>query len=262
MIKISISVDDGAYDSYKNIFPLLKKYNLPATFSFISGYIDGKWEYKGIPYKPITWEEFNEIKNCSLIEVSNHSYDHTNKASSIVRGRKVLNQHIGQSVEKPLGFASPESKMTETYIKDKRIALALTGCSYVRTGIRVRSYKFARILARKAARVTHFAWLFNIAYHDTLLDRTDDYILFSVPIMKDTTLSEVVALVKQAVKKEKNLILLFHRILKPDEENHKENWYWDYREFDTLLQFLRMEQEKRRLKVVKTCDLRNGQNDL
>ena len=262
MIKLSISIDDGAYDSYTNIFPLLTKYNLPATYNLISGYIDGKEECKGIPFKPITWEELNEIKNSSLIEVGNHSYDHTNRALSIVQGRMVLNQHIGQSIEKSMGFASPESRMTETFINEKRTALSVAGCSYVRTGIRVRSFKFARNLARKAAHVTHFTWLFNIAYYDSLLDETDDYILFSVPIMKDTTLREVKALVKQAVKKEKNVILLFHRVLKPEEENYKENWYWDYRKFDILLQYLRMEQEKKHLIVVKTCDLTNGQNDL
>ena len=257
MIKISISIDDGAYDSYKNIYPLLIKYNLPATFNLIPDYIDGKEEYRGIPYNSITWEDLEEIKNSPLIEISNHSYDHANKISSIIRGRIVLNHHLGRSAETPIGFASPESKMSETFIKTKKSLLLRCGCSYVRTGLRVRSFKFLRILARKGARVIHSGFLFTTAYHDTLLNRTDDYILFSVPIMKDTTLKEVAALIRYAVKKNKNLILLFHRVLKPEEENHKENWYWDYRKFDSLLEFLRIEQDKRHLRVVKTCELEN-----
>lgn len=257
MIKISISIDDGAYDSYKNIYPLLIKYNLPATVNLIPGYIDGKEKYKGIPYNPITWEAVEEIKNSPLIEISNHSYEHVNKMSSIIQGRSMLNQHLGRATETPMGFASPESKMTETFIKTKKNVLLQCGCSYVRTGLRVRTLQYLRILARKVARVTHSGLLFTTAYHDTLLDRTDEYVFFSVPIMKDTTLKEVTALIRHAVKKEKNLILLFHRVLKPEEDNYKEKWYWDYRKFDSLLQFLCIEQDKRHLRVVKTCDLEN-----
>ena len=257
MIKLSISIDDGAYDSYTNIFPLLTKYNLPATYNLISGYIDGKEECKGIPFKPITWEELNEIKNSSLIEVGNHSYDHTNRALSIVQGRMVLNQHIGQSIEKSMGFASPESRMTETFINEKRTALSVAGCSYVRTGIRVRSFKFARNLARKAAHVGIGLQCEHPSRRPQAGGRCDGR------VREDARRRpEVKALVKQAVKKEKNVILLFHRVLKPEEENYKENWYWDYRKFDILLQYLRMEQEKKHLIVVKTCDLTNGQNDL
>ena len=260
MIKISISVDDGSYDSFKNIYPLLKLYNLPATFNLIPGYIISRKEFIGIPHKPITWDELDELKNSQLIEIANHSFDHTNELGSLKRGRALLNHYLGRPIESPIGFASPESKMTEAFINTQKNALLQAGCAYVRTGLRIRTFKWLRILARKIARLLHFSWLYSIAYHDTLLDSEDTYTLYSVPIMKDTTLKEVKKLIYHAIHQNKNLILLFHRVLKPEENNHKENWYWYYGKFEKLLQYLCIEQTKGYLKVVKTRDFQTGED--
>ena len=256
MTKISISIDDGAYDGYKNIFPLLKKYKLAATYSIILGYIDGGKAFKGIPHKPMSWDEIGEIAISGAVEIANHSYDHTNDIDSINKGRIEINRRLGQPQDKNMGFSSPESKLSETEIIASRSILTDIGCSYVRTGLRIKSFRTLRILARKAARVLHITWLYKVAYHDTLLTKTDNYILYSVPVMRDTSLSEVKALIRYAEKREKNIILLFHRVLKAEEDNHIENWCWDYQKFETLLQFLRKEEDAGKVNVVKTCELR------
>ena len=258
MTKIIISIDDGAYDGYKNIFPLLKKYNLPATFSIIPEYIDSEKEFKGIPVKPMTWNEINEIASSGLIEIANHSYDHTNEMKSIIRVKTEINRHLGLNSDECMGFASPESKLSEAEINTKKTSLFNMGCSYVRTGLRIKTFRTLRTFARKAARVVHIRCFYVFAYHDSLLDETDRCILYSVPVMKDTTVREIKALIRYSERRDRNLILLFHRVLKSVEEIHKENWYWDYRKFETLLQFLKKEEDSGKVIVAKTCELRSS----
>ena len=71
--KIALSFDDGALDGYTNIFPLLKKYNLPATFNIVSGYLDQNTCGVEKPFPTLTWEMVREMSMSSLIEIANHS---------------------------------------------------------------------------------------------------------------------------------------------------------------------------------------------
>lgn len=44
MVIVSLSFDDGRYDNYTNVLPILRKYDIPATFNITTAYIDKRIE--------------------------------------------------------------------------------------------------------------------------------------------------------------------------------------------------------------------------
>lgn len=253
--KIALSIDDGAKDGYTYVFPLLKEYNLPATFNLVSGYLDNNTSDVEKTFSTLTWQMAREMSLSSLIEIANHSSNHTNDWDAIIAGREVLLSRLNMPSDKKMGFASPESKLVVDNPASVKERLTNLGISYVRTGMRVRSHKIMRILARKLGRVLHFDWIYHLAYHDTLLGEDDVYFLYSIPIMIDTTLNQIISLIKHAEAEGKSLILLLHRIKKSGEADYNDNWCWDYRKFECLLRYLHNEQLRGHIEVVKVQDI-------
>jgi peptidoglycan/xylan/chitin deacetylase (PgdA/CDA1 family) len=65
---VAITADDGYYNFYKNAYPVLKKYNLPATFFIATGKI-GASGYLG-------WKELREMSDSGLITIGSHTRSH------------------------------------------------------------------------------------------------------------------------------------------------------------------------------------------
>lgn len=96
---ILLTFDDGYFDNYKYVFPLLKKYNIKATIFLNTLYIKDKREndpeillnydanYKAIENflkvensgseQYMTWEEIKEMYDSGLIDFQAHSHKHT-----------------------------------------------------------------------------------------------------------------------------------------------------------------------------------------
>ncbi|WP_022819288.1 polysaccharide deacetylase family protein [Fusobacterium russii] len=96
---ILLTFDDGYFDNYKYVFPLLKKYNMKATIFLNTLYIKNKREndpeillnydanYKAIENflkdknsgseQYMTWEEIKEMYDSGLIDFQAHSHKHT-----------------------------------------------------------------------------------------------------------------------------------------------------------------------------------------
>ncbi len=94
-----ITLDDGYYDNYKYVFPLLKKYNMKATIFLNSFYIGDKREEEpnilnnqeanylsikkylkegsAISSQYMTWEEIREMHESGLVDFQAHSHKHT-----------------------------------------------------------------------------------------------------------------------------------------------------------------------------------------
>ncbi len=74
---IVLSFDDGYYNNYKYVFPLLKKYNEKIVLSIICKSTDDFSEYPddNIDYAHVTWDQINEMSESGLVEIQNHTYD-------------------------------------------------------------------------------------------------------------------------------------------------------------------------------------------
>lgn len=69
---ILITFDDGYYNNYEYIYPILKKYNVKSSIFVITDRV-GK-EVDGIKY--LGWDECLEMQNSGLIEIFSHSKRH------------------------------------------------------------------------------------------------------------------------------------------------------------------------------------------
>lgn len=106
---IAITVDDGHFTQYENMFPILKKHHVPATL-FI--YTDG------IATKPmpnvISWDQLKEMTESGLVDVQAHSLSHPNfeekrkslspdafrqfAMTELTRSKAILEDKLGQKV--------------------------------------------------------------------------------------------------------------------------------------------------------------------
>lgn len=75
---IMLTFDDGYYNNYSYLYPLLKKYNMKAVISIIGKYTDlysSGDEIMNNNYSHLTWDEMREMVASGHIEIQNHSYD-------------------------------------------------------------------------------------------------------------------------------------------------------------------------------------------
>lgn len=80
-LKIIITFDDGFFDNYEYAFPILKKYNLPATIFLVSDFIFNNIDItkNWIPYRglrPLTQDSIREMSNSGLIDFGSHGKNH------------------------------------------------------------------------------------------------------------------------------------------------------------------------------------------
>ena len=83
---IILTFDDGYMSTYKNVFPLLKKYETKIVLSIVGKSTD---DFSKVVDNHITahltWEHLNEMKDSGLVEIQNHSYN-LHKISSLRYG--------------------------------------------------------------------------------------------------------------------------------------------------------------------------------
>ncbi len=92
---IMITIDDGYFNNYLYVFPILKKYNVKAVISPIMKYSElySQHDENNAYYSHITWEQGREMINSNLIEFQNHTYD----LHSIDNGRKGIQKKSSES---------------------------------------------------------------------------------------------------------------------------------------------------------------------
>lgn len=108
---VVITFDDGNADNYKNVFPILQKYNLKATIFVITDNINLYPSY-------ITWQQAQEMQASGLVDIESHTL--SNKSFLEISSRdKLWDQIYGskQAIEwylkKPAKFvAFPDGKYT------------------------------------------------------------------------------------------------------------------------------------------------------
>lgn len=119
---VVLTLDDGYYNNYSYVYPLLQKYQAKAVISIVGTYTDAYTETKdeNPAYAHLSWENVKEMQESGLVEFQNHTYNmHQNdkgrsgckkkRGESDEQYREVLTKDIGklqQEMQEHLGFTA------------------------------------------------------------------------------------------------------------------------------------------------------------
>ena len=81
---IVLTFDDGYYNNFLYVFPLLKKYNMKAVISIVGVYTDLYTQNEDVSpeYSHLSWDNVSEMMDSGLVEFQNHSYNFHTKSPS------------------------------------------------------------------------------------------------------------------------------------------------------------------------------------
>jgi len=134
---IAITFDDGYQDIYSIVYPILRKFNIPATVFLPTGYIgSSRMSFKDRPC--LDWNEIRELSKNGF-SFGSHSHSHLELNSLTLRqleeelraSKEIIEREIGTPVRSfSYPYAFPEAD--EEFVRLLRSTLAKTG---YRTGV-------------------------------------------------------------------------------------------------------------------------------
>lgn len=252
---ISFSFDDGRGDNLDAFRNILLPMGIPVTLNVTTGYVDGSCPKSCWPSEKnaLSIDDVIMLANDPLVEIALHGDQHKNTESDIAAGRTKLIQWLEFPEDQSFGFASPGSGLALEIFTSSNSVLFTKHITYHRTSLRVQRMRFLRILSRKAARVLHIPVLYKFAYGDTLMDSATDRIIYSIPVMKDTTYQELRSIIDLAVRKKMALTLMFHSIT--DDTKAEDNWSWSTDKLTKLCNYLNRKKNDGVLEICTTQKL-------
>ncbi|MBS4059497.1 MAG: polysaccharide deacetylase family protein [Bacteroidetes bacterium] len=186
---VSISFDDGWSSIYENAFPILNKYDLPATVFVVTSYIGSEKNF-------MDWNELLILSRHGKWEIGSHSHTHPDLTTLKKEEIKYeLNQSKEILISKgfyPTGFASPYGQFNEAVIDIVR-----------------KYYLYHRNAGRPP-------WYNSI-------DNIDAFNIHSVTIYYDTSYEEIKFKIDKAIAEKKWLILNFHDIVEGKPKHYQSN---------------------------------------
>jgi len=120
---VVLTFDDGFEDNFINAFPILKKYNFPATIFLETGVLGReKTNKSGIVYKMLKWEQIKEMEKSKMIQFGAHTLSHpklsqlnlTDMNEEIIRSKEILEDKLGKKCE---FFAYPFGNYNEQVVE-------------------------------------------------------------------------------------------------------------------------------------------------
>ncbi len=249
---VVFSFDDGRLDTYTGAYPVLKRYNMPFTFNVCTDFVQNQSRYdcfRSADNKSVDATHLVEMQQ-NGVEIACHGHLHLNTREDVQDNIAAL-RDMGVDVN-AIGFASPNSEITENNAEDVFQMIRDGELSYIRSGIQVRRegllYSALSVLERK----THSPLLFYLLNKRCIVkDRTRRFLL-SVGIHKGVTNKQILNLISK-MKDGEGVILMFHSVLdKHDIGFGRDNWFFDLERFDRLCREL---SEKSDIAVCTTKEL-------
>jgi peptidoglycan/xylan/chitin deacetylase (PgdA/CDA1 family) len=124
---IILSFDDGFYNNYVYVIPLLKKYNMKIVMSIVGKSTDdfSKTNDENLDYSHVTWDQVNELIKSNLVEIQNHSYNlHTankrygsnkKQGETLTEYEKALTDDVGKCQQEIINNTGGYTPNTFTY---------------------------------------------------------------------------------------------------------------------------------------------------
>lgn len=245
---VSITFDDGRLDNFTNALPILEKHNLRATFFITTGFIDESIDLNEVHSFSSCNNQHMTIEMCKKLlkkghEIGSHSDKHTNNANDYLVSKMKIGKWFNLN---NIGLSSPTSLIQEENF-DLSTKLISNEFLYYRTSIRTCSLPFFQKIIFAANKYIHSPFIFAHFSNkfSTNLNKKSD-LIYSIPIEKNTTISEI----KRALKKAKEnslIVFLFHSI--SDEKN---KWHFSPKKFESFCSVI---SKKPNLKVITLKEL-------
>ncbi len=119
---IALTFDDGYRDNYDMAWPILKKYDFPATIFMPTALMDGELgNSQGRPLPVMPVEQFKELAASGLVEFGSHTHSHsrldkmsdTEFAKELAESKRILEDLTGRPIEL---FSYPRGYWRESFI--------------------------------------------------------------------------------------------------------------------------------------------------
>lgn len=238
MKNIVFSFDDGRLDTYTKAYPILKKYGVPFTLNVTTDFVLHQENYTNFGSADNKSMRPEQVLDCyqNGVEIACHGHTHQNTKSDVLENISALAE-IGIDVS-GIGFASPNSEVTEHNCADIRELLKEGHLGYIRSGRQVRREGLVYTALTVLERLTHSKWLFYLLNKRNIISNTKKGILMSVGITAKTTFEQIMYLIRK-VPQGQSLILMFHSVLSPEDTGYgKDLWYFDSATFEKLVSTL------------------------
>ncbi|NJN02702.1 MAG: polysaccharide deacetylase family protein [Leptolyngbyaceae cyanobacterium RM1_1_2] len=124
---VLLTFDDGYAGHYTYVYPLLKRYGYPATFSVFTGKLDGDI----VGRSTLTWDQVQQMATDPLVTIAAHSVTHPRDLRlltdeelhrEVFESKRLVEEKIGQPVRY---FTYPEGKY------DERVAKVVAEAGYL-----------------------------------------------------------------------------------------------------------------------------------
>lgn len=182
---IILSFDDGYGGHYQYVYPLLKKYGYPATFSIYITKMDGKTARSSV-----TWEQLKIMAADPLVTIAAHSVTHPRDlrelsddelTQEIFQSKRILEEKLGIPIEY---FTYPEGKMDArvkqwTIAAGYKAALAMSDLDEQFAGESPDLFTIGRFGQSSLEKVLPLAW------GGYPLPRRDQGFNFNTPVYKE-----------------------------------------------------------------------------
>lgn len=114
---VIITFDDGYYNNYLYVFPILKKYDAKIVLSIIGKQTDINKEGEKLSpaYSHVTWEQIEEMKKSGHVEIQNHSYN----LHSLTGSRSAAMRKSGESIENYTEMLTGDLMKLQNLLKEK-----------------------------------------------------------------------------------------------------------------------------------------------